>query len=99
MELVETVGKVAFTCSLDRGCVRFDGRRARLALVDFIVHRVLLLMCISHLQILLLPQPPFRPIYYTLVIMDLCKVCLFFSSTSLSHDSYQYLGYEGHLNS
>ncbi|KAL3643129.1 Nucleic acid dioxygenase ALKBH1 [Castilleja foliolosa] len=24
-------------------------------------------------QILLLPQPPFRPIYYTLVIMDLCK--------------------------
>ncbi|KAL0306100.1 UNVERIFIED_CONTAM: Nuclear cap-binding protein subunit [Sesamum radiatum] len=25
-------------------------------------------------QILLLPQPPFKPIYYTLVIMDLCKV-------------------------
>ncbi|XP_020554036.1 nuclear cap-binding protein subunit 1 [Sesamum indicum] len=24
-------------------------------------------------QILLLPQPPFKPIYYTLVIMDLCK--------------------------
>ncbi|WRX33228.1 MIF4G-like [Theobroma cacao] len=24
-------------------------------------------------QLLLLPQPPFRPIYYTLVIMDLCK--------------------------
>ncbi|KZV27597.1 nuclear cap-binding protein subunit 1 [Dorcoceras hygrometricum] len=24
-------------------------------------------------QILLLPQPPFRPMYYTLVIMDLCK--------------------------
>ncbi|KAJ4845961.1 Nucleic acid dioxygenase ALKBH1 [Turnera subulata] len=25
------------------------------------------------LELLLLPQPPFRPIYYTLVIMDLCK--------------------------
>ncbi|KAL5764671.1 hypothetical protein ACOSQ2_017265 [Xanthoceras sorbifolium] len=24
-------------------------------------------------QLLLLPQPPFKPIYYTLVIMDLCK--------------------------
>ncbi|TMX04057.1 hypothetical protein EJD97_011757 [Solanum chilense] len=24
-------------------------------------------------QLLLLPQPPFRPIYYTLVIIDLCK--------------------------
>ncbi|CAI0450224.1 unnamed protein product [Linum tenue] len=24
-------------------------------------------------QLLLLPQPPFRPLYYTLVIMDLCK--------------------------
>ncbi|KAG8386641.1 hypothetical protein BUALT_Bualt03G0169800 [Buddleja alternifolia] len=24
-------------------------------------------------QILLLPEPPFKPIYYTLVIMDLCK--------------------------
>lgn len=24
-------------------------------------------------QILLLPQPPFKPMYYTLVIMDLCK--------------------------
>lgn len=28
----------------------------------------------SLLQLLLLPQPPFKPIYYTLVIMDLCKV-------------------------
>lgn len=25
-------------------------------------------------QILLLPQPPFKTLYYTLVIMDLCKV-------------------------
>ncbi|KAF5730839.1 ARM repeat superfamily protein isoform 1 [Tripterygium wilfordii] len=25
-------------------------------------------------QLLLLPHPPFKPIYYTLVIMDLCKV-------------------------
>ncbi|CAI0546745.1 unnamed protein product [Linum tenue] len=25
------------------------------------------------LMLLLLPQPPFRPLYYTLVIMDLCK--------------------------
>ncbi|GER52774.1 nuclear cap-binding protein subunit 1 [Striga asiatica] len=35
-------------------------------------------------QILLLPQPPFKPIYYTLVIMDLCKVPLNFSKFNLS---------------
>ena len=28
------------------------------------------------LQLLLLPNPPFKPIYYTLVIIDLCKVDL-----------------------
>ncbi|KAK6123879.1 hypothetical protein DH2020_042370 [Rehmannia glutinosa] len=27
----------------------------------------------AYVEILLLPQPPFKPIYYTLVIMDLCK--------------------------
>lgn len=26
------------------------------------------------LQLLMLPQPPFKPVYYTLVIIDLCKV-------------------------
>ena len=31
-------------------------------------------LLIPFLQLLLLPNPPFRPIYYTLVIIDLCKV-------------------------
>jgi hypothetical protein len=34
------------------------------------------------LQLLLLPNPPFKPIYYTLVIIDLCKVFLSCFNTS-----------------
>ncbi|CAK9165649.1 unnamed protein product [Ilex paraguariensis] len=29
--------------------------------------------CVTRAILLLLPQPPFKPIFYTLVIMDLCK--------------------------
>lgn len=74
----------------------FDlGRRGENGLGRFF-HNILYLKCyqlfvgcdfltfLSNLQILLLPHPPFKPIYYTLVIMDLCKVCLFSSSTFIS---------------
>lgn len=39
-------------------------------------------LVLSFFQLLLLPKPPFKQIYYTLVIIDLCKVVHLFLSTS-----------------
>lgn len=35
---------------------------------------IIIILLLWLLQLLMLPQPPFKPAYYTLVIIDLCKV-------------------------